>query len=664
MDVDDWGTARGISPAPNPPAIGSSKFHGKGFRSSAQHAQLKREFYSILSAGQPDQVMEALLSPRYEQVIVQLPQSVFVETLRLLSPSYFIEPYKQFHVLLHPHAAKLKRCTPIRVILDEFSTKLSSIIRIRRLAGCHISLAEYTHLLDCARSLGDGLMAEYIWHAMDKERITPDLRCYNYYMESKIWNGCYNGEEQYRLRVTPYAYRRRRTGQSWGWDNYETAEHSLAKEIRLIFEDMKEAGHEPDEATIINLLVANARVGHVDNMKQLLWDTWNIDVDLVKGGERGPVLALEPSSPLYPTTRLLKAIVHAFSTNSDIPAAISLLDHISSSYGVEVTEQIWLEILTGSDAKEMRHGEVSPAFNIKPAFEMHWYFAKAAWNVCNTQKILVHIDRAYELLEETKRKRQIAREIVESYLPKHKDQRIAPDVLRSRGFAEAIRTYDIARLRYVHQTTIIENIVQLLFRPRHVKKVRASAQLFSRVHAPLYFERWRDYLPARLTYKTPTGIVEIQGDTVYAKHSRLPPHDKVQFRRHLETVPNPVFEKTSDTLDDDFIWATYRDRMSDDELNHPLIKLLLAPQKPAFIFQGGQVLDEEVPYGAEDLDQEGAPETEKLHRGLPVYQEPYSSPEFGRLITNLERDARDIKEIAFEHAFGYFRYPELAMEEW
>ncbi|KAL2821539.1 mitochondrial ATPase expression-domain-containing protein [Aspergillus granulosus] len=654
---------------PKHAAIGSSKVRGHGFRSEARYARLKEELNSILAAGQPDLVMEAFLNPDYEELVAQLPRTVFVEAFRLLSPAYFIEPYKQLHVLLHSQVAKIKRCTAIRVIFDDFCTKLSSIIRIRRLAGREISLAEYTHLLDCARCLGDGLMADYIWHSMEKDRVRPDLRCYNYFMESKIWNGCYNGKEEYRLRVTPYTYYRRRTGQSRGWDNYGTAEQSLGKEIRFILEDMKKAGHEPDEATMINLLIAYARVGNVNSMKSILKDVWNIDVDAVKKGERSPVLALDRSSPLYPTGRLLKAVVHAFATNSDIPGALSIVDHISNSYGLEVPESVWLEIINGSfvlfkrrhgkDKEAKQLGQVSygymrhlydtitrAPFSIKPTFEMHWYFAKAAWNVGNGKNIVAHMNLAYEILEDTRRKRQIAREIVESYLPKFGQQRIAPEILRSRGFAEAVRTYDIARLRYTQQTTMMEKLARLLSRPRHIGGVKAFPTYFSRVLVARIFEEWRDYLPDHFTYETPSGTVQIKGNTNYGVHSRLPTHDKVQVRQPMETIT--PFENASDTVDDDFIWAEYRNRMSCHERNHPLIRLLLRP------FEQDDVLDYEEAPAHDEV------ETEKRRGRFPVYREPYCSPDFGRLVTDAEEDVRHIKEVVFEHAFGYFRYPELA----
>ncbi|KAL3460390.1 mitochondrial ATPase expression-domain-containing protein [Aspergillus heterothallicus] len=610
------------------------------------------------------------MKTEYEQLVAELPQTVFVEALHLLSPSYFIEPYKELHSLMHPYTARLKRCALIRVLYDDLCTTLSVIIRKRRDAGRRISLAEYTHLLDCARSVGDGLMAEYIWNAMGKDNVKPDLRCYNHFLQAKIWNGCYNGKEQYRLRVTPYAYRKRRTGRSGGWDNFGTGKLSLTREVLRLYEELVTAGHEPDETTIRSLVEANARVGNVERMKEILKDIWSVDVDAVKQGESSPVRALDRASPLYPTTHLLKTIGHAFATNSDIPGAISVISHFATSYGLEVTEQVWLEIIKGSFVLSKRRsgpfkeaalrGQVSyryirhlydtmtsAPFNVQPSFDMHWYFAKAAWTATDGANLAIHQNHAYKILEETRRKRHVARGIVESYLPESRDQRMSRDTLRSRGFAEAVRTYDIARLRYIQQTSIMERLTRLQSRPRHVPGSGMSADHFSNIFVPYLLEEWRDYLPGHFTYQTWTGKVEILGATAWGESSRLPNHDKVQARNDLKDFA--VFERTSDTVDDDFNWAKYRDRMWENEFDHPLIQLLLGPEV------------EETDLEAMEVPRQEVTPKKGRSRLKPIFTEPFHAPDFKERITQVEKETRIAKEIMFEHAYGYFRFPELAI---
>ncbi|KAL2849100.1 mitochondrial ATPase expression-domain-containing protein [Aspergillus pseudodeflectus] len=675
-----WITTKGSLAGSKPAAIESPRVRRQEFHSDpARTATLKQEFHSILAAAQPDLVMEAFLNPDYHEIVAQLPQGVFVEAFRLLSPSYFIEPYKELHELLSPRVARTKRCTAIQVIYDEFATNLSTIIRMRQLAGHPTSLAEYTHLLDCAQSIGDGLMAEYIWHSMSKASVSPDLTCYNHYMESKIWNGCHAGLEQYRMRMTSWAYYRRRDASNEGWNNYGTGPRSLKREIRLICERMLEVGLEPDERTMINVFLAVSRTGWTPGMWKFLYDVWNVDVRELENGDRKPIVPIHPSSPVYPTSRLLWAVTHAFGTSNDIPGALRVLDQVSNSYGIEIPESVWIELLKrsyilsvrrhGRIGRTLRFGTVSYGFirsiyetitkgpfKTKPTFDMHWFFAKSAWNMGNLQNLKTHMMLAYEMLEETRRKRKHAREVVESYLPplESSDARINPDILRSRGFAEAVRAYDIIRLRCVQQTTIIERLARLCHRPRHHKT--ENPWYWARVVAPRILEEWRDFLPEYFTYETPAGTVKIRGNTLFGRHSRLASHDKVQVRRPIEAIaPTPG----SDTVDDDFIWAKYRDRMSTEEQNHSLLKLLIQPVRLSDDIHPSEMeLEEE--YEQMELSQEVIFEDESEVK--PTYREPCDDEEFKNLVSKAELEARERKEIWFEHAFGYINRPELAYE--
>ncbi|KAJ0425441.1 mitochondrial ATPase expression-domain-containing protein [Aspergillus carlsbadensis] len=673
-----WITTKGSLAISRRAAIESSRVRRQEFHSGpTPTAALKQEFNSILAAAQPDLVMEALLNPDYHELVAQLPQSVFVEAFRLLSPSYFIEPYKELHELLHPRVARIKRCTAIQVIYDEFATKLSTIIRIRRSAGHATSLAEYTHLLDCAQSLGDGLMAEYIWHSMSKARVFPDVVCYNHYMESKIWNKCHAGLEQYRMRMTPWAYYRRRNAESEGWNNYGTASRSLKAEIHLICEKMLQVGLEPDERTMINVFIAISRTGRNPDMWKFLDKVWNVDVRGLETGNHRPIVPIHRSSPVYPTSRLLWAITHAFGTSNDIPSALKLLDQISSSYGIEIPETVWIELLRrsyilsvrrqGRLGRKMRLGSVSydfiksiyaaitkGPFKTRPTFDMHWFFAKSAWNRGNLQNLKTHMMLAYEMLEETRRKKKHAREMVQSYLPplESSHARINPDILRSRGFAEAVRAYDIIRLRCVQQTTILERLARLCSRPRH--KTTENPTYWGRILAPRVLEEWRDFLPEFFSYETPAGTVHIRGNTCFGRNSRVVSHDKVQVHRPIEAMA-PT--RGSDTVDDDFIWAKYRDRMSTKEQNHSLLKLLIQPVRLVDDIH----LSEMEPEGEDEemeLDQEVIFENEAEVN--PTYREPYYDEDFENLVSTAEIEAREVKEVLFERVFGYKNRPELA----
>ncbi|KAL4785599.1 mitochondrial ATPase expression-domain-containing protein [Aspergillus varians] len=566
-------------------------------RDSERLADLKSEFYSILETGQPDQVMAVLLNYDCSELVATMPQSVFVEALHLLSPAYFVEPYKEIYRPLHPFSVEIKRYKSQQSIFDDFVRNLSAIVRVRRSAGYTLGLAEYTHLLDCARSLGDALMADYIWHSMKRDGVAPDVQCYNHYMEVKVWDLAYTNREKYHLRMTPFAYRKRRFADI-GWEGYGTGPRSVRKEVRGIFNEMIEAGNEGDEASIVSLLMASARVGDHGAMKDILKTTWNIDVNSLGMGSLDNVTEYARTSPFYPSSRLLQAVAHAFSTNNDIPTALRIIEHVSMAYDIEVPHTVWAELFEwsfvlsrrryGPDAEKKSIGFVTSQyfenlfqtmtqgpFNVQPTVEMHHKLAKTAWVFRRLKDFVHHMRAAYKIMDETRQKKIAARKIVESYLryPRIDDTQMDPQILRSRGFADAVHAYDVLRLQVMQQTIIMERLARLLiFRDAWTgsNHIAWECRLL-----PQILEEWRDFIPESFFYHTQSGRVRIHGITAYGD-AQLTTHRGIQVRRP-SLNDDFTLDPASDELEDSFIWARYRKDMFYLDLQSPLLIRLFEP---------------------------------------------------------------------------------------
>jgi hypothetical protein len=567
---------------------------------------LKATFYAIIQDGQPDQVMNALLDPQFEHLVGSMPQTVFVEVFHLLSPAYFVVPYREIHRPIHPTAVEVKKFESLDTIFDEFANNLATVVRIRQSAGNVLGLAEYTHLLDCARSIGDALMADYIWHNMTEDEVVPDVTCYNHYIEAKVWDRAYTGKEKYHLRMTPFAYRKRRFfNPNVGWQGYRTAEQSVRKEVLQIFNEMTELGYHGDETTFINLILASSRVGHVTGIKNVLKTAWNVDVDVLETHDQSssPVaIPYDRSSPLYPSSRLLFAVAHAFGTNNDIPAALRAIDFISSAYDILVPETVWLELFErsfvlsrprfGPDAQRNAKGKVSFAFlkslfetmtaqpfKVRPTIEVHHILAKTAWDQARLSEFQNHIRAAYELLRETRQKRRTARMTIEAYLGgpnshsyPHLRSAVDTTVLQSRAFAEAVHTYDILRLRTAQQTITMERLARLLL--IHHRWTGRDNPAWERRLLPQVLEEWRDFLPESVTYYTKGGLVEFFGRTSWGQQ-RVTPHKRVQVRQ--PTAENGVkLDEEARQIDDDFIWAQYLRSNPDLDLNSAPLKRLFS----------------------------------------------------------------------------------------
>lgn len=599
---------------------------------------LETTFYKIIQDGQPDQIMNTFLDVRYEHLVASLPQTTFVEAFQLLSPAYFVVPYREIHRALHPTAVRLKKYKPLQLIFLEFSANITTIVQIRQSAGHALCLAEYKHLLDCARSMGDRPMADLVWgELMNDPAVTPDLQCYNYYMDAMIWDHAYIGLEKYRLRMTPFAYRKRsnKFTDSWGYQGYHTRSRSVNGEVLNLFNRLTESGIAADEETYVNVLLASARVGNIRGIKNVLQAVWNIDVDsLCAGNPKTPqARPLDRSSPLYPTERLLFAVAHGFGTNSDMVAAMRTMDFISRSYSIPAPEHVWLDLFERAfvlsrprlklpdpevtsvdeippnilahayDGEAQSLGQISARFlfqlcdtmtsspyNFKPTIDMYRMLAKTAWTNRSLVEFQQFMRSAYDLLRNTRCKRKEARLILEDYLTRlvSPGGNIDPLLLQSRGFADAVRTYDILRLRTAQHTIIMERLARLLLIAQ--QWVPELDTRWERWHLPLALEEWQDFLPEIFEFFTSNGSVKFAGKSGWTQQY-VNVH-KMTPRRRRTPDAAPDFEEETAEIDDDFFWGKYRESSPLGQHDHYLLKRVFWDIRPGheYVESEGEIL--------------------------------------------------------------------------
>lgn len=568
-------------------ALAQFQFSGPLLEESQSNKQTERaedKFYQIIQNAQPGQVMDAMRDPYYAAMVASMPQNTFVEALHLLSPAYFIYPFREIHRPLHPATVQAKGYKSLECICDEFVNNIAAILQLRQSAGNHLGLAEYTHLLNCAQAIGDAVVADKVWYGMKENEVDPDVQCYNYYMEAKVWDGAYTGREKYNLRMTPYAYRKRKfVNPSEGWQGYGTASRSIRKELLQIFNEMTNAGHHGDEATFVNVILACSRVGHVRGIKNVLKTAWNVDVDTLLAesdhSKAPPVTAYDPSSLLYPSSRLLFAVAHTLGTNNNIPAALRTIEFIAHAYHLPVSEKVWLELFErafvlsrprfGPDAKRNAKGKVpydllniifqimtSPPYDVRPTIEVHHMLAKTAWDRDRLSEFLRHMRAAYNVLAETRQKRKRARYIIEEYVcALHTNAQQQTQTLASPALADAVHNYDILRLRTAQQTIIMERLARLLI--INNRWTGRDNPVWERRLLPSAIEEWRDFLPGSFVYHTRGGLVQFCGRTGWFE-PYLNGHDRVPIRR---IAGNPAVDGDGEELrevDDDFFWERCR----------------------------------------------------------------------------------------------------------
>lgn len=443
-------------------------------------------------------------------------------------------------------------------------------------------------------------MADVIWDNMKTDEVRPDVQCYNHFMEAKVWHAAYTGKEKYNLRMTPFAYRKRRFAQpNNGWKGYGTAGRSVRKEVLGILKEMSEEGHRGDETTFVNVLLACSRVGHVKGIRNVLKTAWNIDLDALLAepddSKIPPVRAYDASSPLRPTQRLLFALAHVLGTNNDMSSALRTVDFVANAYNLTISERVWRELFErtfvlsrprfGSDAKRNAKGKVSYDFlvfmyetmtaapyHVRPTIEIYHMLAKTAWDRDRLSAFSRYMRAAYDILLDTRRQRNKARSVVQGYLDALKSHPHQTRViLTSRGLTSAINTYDLLRLRAAQQTTIMERLARLLI--INHRWTGRDNPVWERVLLPQAIDEWQDFLPKSFVYPLRTGLVQFRGDTRWGQ-AFLNSHGRVPTRR-VSLDPSPVSTKKGG-LEDDFIWEQWRRDLPGLDFDSPPLNRLFA----------------------------------------------------------------------------------------
>ncbi|KAJ5893437.1 hypothetical protein N7495_005128 [Penicillium taxi] len=498
--------------------------------------------------------MATMTDPRSAVLVQELPDTMFIEALYRLSPSHFIEPFRELHHPLHSWAVMLQGLKRLEEIFDDFVRNLYTITQYRTADGHALQLAEYTHLLRCAATMGNAPFAEELWLCMDRDRVIPDAICYSHYMEAITWDHCYTGEEQYRLRILHKHYKKRNSpSANIGWQGYGTGIVSVRSRVLRIMDQMADDGHVYDERAYIHLMIASARVGHGPGIRQVLQTVWNIDVDALKEepdtSRLPPPTPYDPWSSLYPSENLLFAVAHALGTNNDILAAIKTIEFISTFYNIPIPTKVWHELLERSyvlcrtRTTKSRYADdsnnigkvsidlvrsvfdtmTSKPYSVTPTLQAWRFMINISIDGGSLEDCKAELREAYRLLTATRKKQADARAVVVRCLKPALDASkaqirkgaIRPDpfLFQSPVVFEAIHAYDIIRLQVYQQMYLLQRILWVVIRVPHWRDTTDESWFYQ--ERPKLLEEWRDFLPAtkKIFYSEDTGDITFHGPT-------------------------------------------------------------------------------------------------------------------------------------------------------
>ncbi|KAJ5458183.1 hypothetical protein N7475_009571 [Penicillium sp. IBT 31633x] len=572
--------------------------------------------------------MDAMTDPRSVGLVGSLPQNVFNDAFRLLSPAHFLEPYRHLHHTLHTWGVLMQGIKPLEAVFDDFARALLKIMEYRVAAGSPPQLAEYTHLLDCAQAMGNGPMANELWRSIHANNVIPDIVCYNHYMTAKVWDHCYIGKEAYNLRILPYSYKKRRMDNpNPGWRGFATGLNSVKRLVLDVFSEMSEDNIGGNEETYVNVLLASARVGDRVAAKNILKAVWNVNVDSIMTESDvsmiPPATPYEPGSDLYPTGRLLFAVAHAFGTMSDIHAAIETVKFIASSYSISIPDKVWYELFERTytlskdykrrQANDGRRGQVSRTmvcdmfktitaepYNVPATLQMYRFMTQVHIMDGNLEACKTDMRKASEVLSETRAKMKGARDIIIQLLQPVLDSMIppaeeitppqnptkrrrlkhrAPDLslLQCPRLAEAIHTYDILRLEVFQQVYLMQRIAYAMVIKQDWQDT--STKSWELQERPKLLEEWKDFLPRRNVYEyrhAEAGSVEFHGKTT--AHSRYLNQFGLAHARRMPDHPEVFHPVENKTLDENIFWKLLL-------RNYPRLDTTISPLSRLYSFQ-------------------------------------------------------------------------------
>ncbi|TPX20771.1 hypothetical protein DIZ76_016666 [Coccidioides immitis] len=528
---------------------------------------------AILEEAQPGRILAGLTSsPEFQQAVSQLPAATFSEVIRLLSPEYFIEPSKELLSHLHPTTAYVNRILPLSMLMARFAEQLETIVEQRRYAGHRLGLAEYTHLLSCAASMGYGRMAHRFWEEMAEDGIEPTVECYNYLMEAKAWDGGYVAKENHRVRSTVWNYeKRKRWPSNPGYKGFKTGKGGVRDQVHGLFSMMVESGLNPNEATFIHVMTAAGREWDMESVKTTLRTVWGIDVDLLEKdpASHPPVTVYAVSSPLHPTSHSLFAVAHIFGSNNEFATALKLVDFISQSYHIPIPQRVWQELLEwsfvlsvdrfGENLREKSVGMIprdsahklfdvftSSPYNTPANFKMYDLVIKLGWMRQSKDRTFRYMHAAREhFLQTLKTRNQLFhklssmhKEIMSTKGPYRTDNSSAtgeygsvlsepaydyrlthlyPSVTSPGAYWDLYNTVKHLNVTVARESLRFQRWIRLVLTRR---KWTGSKARWERQGIPDFIAEWKEFLPRRVFYHTRAGIVEFDPVSLWPEGHR------------------------------------------------------------------------------------------------------------------------------------------------
>ena len=454
----------------------------------------------------------------------------FSELLGLLDPTIFVRPLIGIHQSISESTAARLGLQPVAEEFTKFVNTIDRILSLRRKAGHQLGLKDYEFMLKCARAVGNTKIADAVWQDMLRSNIDPTTTCYNLYMAAKCWSGAYQSHQREKLRVIPYhLVMRLSKHRETSFEGYKVGKRGLKIEVADLFEDLVSRGNLGDERTFATMMIAMGREGAMTDVKGILKNVWNVDVDLLASEDKRPlpkVTEYAPNAALRPTSRLLWTIAHVFGMNNDIPIALRLIDFVSQRYDIHITNDVWAELLEWTYVLSIpRHGArrtdgamtgklplsavttlwntmTAEPYKIKPSMRMYNFMVRTLSKQQSPEKMLQEMREGSLIYR---------RHLSQWYRARHKllaARQSKDDDKLNLTYGEVFRREEkMAYLKVVRDRTLLRSWIRLwLGNPDWPDSGHWNIE---RRAMPNFIAEWQDFLPTVVSYPTSQGRVSL-----------------------------------------------------------------------------------------------------------------------------------------------------------
>lgn len=301
---------------------------------------------------EPDRLLAILSSQSaWSGVLKEATPTQFRSMLSILSPDHMVGSFARIYRDVHAEDYLPRNGIPkLQDVFRDFRSKIQEIFYNRQKAGHILGLPEYTYILDCARVMGDANLAAQAWTEMQAKGVEPDTTCYNYHMAAKSWEDAFVDTERFNLRIVPWYMINRRAenrNRKRGYRGVSTGPGGTKSQVLDLFYAMTAQGIPPDEESYIHLMVGSAREGDLKSCRNILHQIWGISHGVLEGTQEGGRTAhvFQLESPLRPSAGLIMAIAHCWGINNELPAALRIIDFVSTTYSIPVPRSAWQHLL-------------------------------------------------------------------------------------------------------------------------------------------------------------------------------------------------------------------------------------------------------------------------------------------------------------------------------